>query len=394
MSRAAVLLGLVLLAGAAEGDWPGKRGPQDDWTAPAPAGFPGSGIREVWRRGLGVGSSGVAVAGGALVSLGNADNQDSVWCLNAATGAERWRVRYPAKPEPRGYEGGPNATPTIVDGRVYTISRQGLLLCLAVADGREVWRRDLVADERIRQPNYGFACSPLVRDGLVVLNVGTHGRAYDAATGALRWESGGRADGYASAVPALVGGVSAVLTQTRAAVSAARLADGQLLWNCPWPVKHAVADPLPLGDRIFATHAYGSGSILIGLADGGRIAGFPTSCFLGLLYPPVRVGDHLYGSSGDKNVGDLRCLALDGTVRWSDPTLDAGNCIAVGGTIVMLTRHGVLAAIAADPQHFRLLWRAQVLSGTCWTIPAYAGGRLIVRDADGNLASLEPVQGQ
>lgn len=387
------LLPLAALAAAGEGDWPGKRGPHDDWTAEAPAGFPGSGARVVWRAHVGTGSSGVAVAGGALVTLGNQDNQDAVICLDAASGAERWRIRYPAKLEARGYEGGPNAAPTIAGDRVYTLSRQGRLLCLALADGREIWRRDLTA-EQVRQPNYGFACAPVVCDGLVVLNIGSHGRTYDAVSGAPRWDSGPRADGYASVGLAMIAGERAVLVFTRAAVSAARLADGRPLWSQPWPVQHAVADPLPLDGRVLATHAYGSGSILLDLASGERDRAFPVTAFAGLLYPPVRIGDHLYGSSGDKNAGDLRCLALDGRLRWSDPTLEAGNCIAVGAFVVVLTRHGSVAVVEASPERFRLRWRSQVLPGTCWTNPACAGGRIIVRDADGNLASLEPVQGQ
>lgn len=391
--RGLVLLLLAACAAAADSDWPGKRGPHDDWTAPAPPGFPGSGVRVVWRGRVGTGSSGVAVAGGVLVTLGNEDAQDAVRCLDAATGAERWRVRYPAKLEARGYEGGPNACPSIVGDRVFTLSRQGLLLCLALADGRELWRRDLVA-ERVPQPNYGFACAPVVADGLVLLSIGSHGRAYDAASGAPRWDSGARADGYASVSLAVIAGERAALVFTRTAVSAARLADGKPLWSQPWGVKHAVADPLVLGGRVLVTHAYGSGSILLDLATGERDRAFPQTAFAGLLYPPVRIGDHLYGSSGDKNAGDLRCLGLDGALRWSDPTLEAGNCIAVGAWVVILTRHGTLAVVEADPARFRLRWQSRILTGTCWTNPVSAGGRLIVRDADGNLASLEPVQGQ
>ncbi|MEK7414981.1 MAG: PQQ-binding-like beta-propeller repeat protein [Planctomycetota bacterium] len=388
-----ILIAIFSVTVAGESDWPGKRGPRDNWSTDAPVGFPGTGVRVAWRAQVGTGSSGVAVVGNALVTIGNQDNQDSVCCFDTVTGGERWRVRYPAKLEERGYEGGPNANPTIVGDRVFTLSRQGLLLCLALADGHEVWRHDLVAD-RVPQPNYGFSSAPVLADGLVVLNIGAHGRAFDAASGVLRWESGLRADGYSSAVVAMIGNERAVLIFSRTAVSAARLADGKKLWSQPWAVKHAVADPLLVGERVLVTHAYGSGSILLDLATGERERAFPQMCFAGLLYPPVRIGEHLYGSSGDKNAGDLRCLSLDGTVRWRDHTLESGNSIAVGNWLVMLTRHGTLAVIEASAERFQLRWRSQLLSGTCWTHPVCAGGRLIVRDADGNLVSLDIIQGQ
>lgn len=391
--RSALLLFAALLA--AGEDWPGKRGPCDDWTAPAPAAFPGRGGHEAWRRQVGAGCSGIAVAQGLAITVGNAGGSDTVWALDAATGAERWRVSYPQRLEPRGYEGGPNATPLIADGRVVVCSRQGRLLCLALVDGRELWCRELTADG-VRQPNYGFSSAPVVRDGVLALNIGTHGRAYALADGRPLWQSGAVADGYATPAFADIGGAPAVLTFTRAAVSAARLADGTRLWSTPWVVKHAIADPLVLGGRVLATHGYGSGSIMLALADGTREAGFPQQAFLGVLYPPVPRDSHLYGSSGDKQTaGEFRCLrAADGAVAWIDTSLGTGACVGVGPYLVFLGRRGLLAVLDADPAACRVRWRLPALTATCWTIPSVAAGRIYARDADGTLLCVEPLQGQ
>jgi len=390
--------GLILLAGvlaAADPGWPGKRGPADDWTAPAAASFPGATARELWRMQIGAGCSGIAVAQGVAITLGNTDNRDTVWCLDSATGAERWRVSYPSRLEPRGYEGGPNTTPCIDGERVYSLSRQGLLLCLALADGRELWRRDVAADG-VRQPNYGFSCSPVVRDGVLMLNIGTHGRAFACTDGRPLWSSGEVADGYASATFASIDGAPSVLTFTRSAVSAARLADGVRLWSTPWTVKHAIADPLVLDGRVLVTHGYGSGSIVLALADGQREAAFPQQAFLGVLYPPIAYRGHLYGSTGDKQTaGEYRCLrAADGKLMWSDTTLGTGASIGVGPYLLVLTRRGFLALIDAAPEAFREHWRIKALPATCWTIPSVAGGRIYARDADGLLVCIEPAQRQ
>jgi outer membrane protein assembly factor BamB len=384
-----------ILAAVEPDTWPGKRGPTDDWTAPAHANFPGTGARELWRAQVGTGSSGIAIGQGVAITLGNAADTDTIRCLEAGSGKERWAVAYPSRCEPRGYEGGPNATPCLLGDRVYSLSRQGLLLCLALADGRQIWRRDLLTDG-VRQPNYGFSCAPVISHGMLLLNVGTHGRAYSCEDGRPLWNSGDRADGYSTVTIGLAGGGPAVFTFTRTAVSAANLADGRLLWSFPWPVKHAVADPLLLGERVLVTHGYGSGTIVLGREDGVREAGFPTDAFLGVLYPPVHIDGHLYGSTGDKQTaGEFRCIrSQDGAIIWSDTTLGTGSCVAVGRHLVFLGRRGLLAVLDASPAGLREHWRMQALPATCWTIPSVAGGRIYVRDADGLLLCLEPIQGQ
>ncbi len=383
------------LASAESDAWPGKRGPSDDWTTGATPSFPGTGAKERWRINVGTGSSGIAIAQGVAVTVGNAADTDTIRCFDVLTGAVRWVVSYPSRCEPRGYEGGPNATPCIQGDRLYSLSRQGLLLCLALADGRQIWRRDLLADG-IRQPNYGFSCAPVISQGMLLLNIGTHGRAFACEDGRPLWNSGDRADGYSTISVGEVGGRPAAFIFTRTAVSAAGVADGRLLWTFPWPVKHAVADPLLLGERVLVTHGYGSGTVVLGRENGLREAGFPQNAFLGVLYPPVHVDGHLYGSTGDKQTaGEFRCIrSLDGMVAWSDTSLGTGCCIAVGRHLVFLGRRGLLAILDASPVAFREHWRMQALPATCWTIPSVAAGRIYIRDADGLLLCLEPIQGQ
>jgi outer membrane protein assembly factor BamB len=65
--------------------------------------------------------------------------------------------------------------------------------------------------------------------------------------------------------------------------------------------------------------------------------------------------------------------------------------LVMGPNILVLTDDGLLALIAADPTGCRELGRARVCSAN-WCNPAYADGRLYLRDgmkATGNLYCLE-----
>jgi len=57
------------------------------------------------------------------------------------------------------YEGGPNSTPTVDGGRVYTLSRRGHVFCLDAAKGTRLWNMRLA----IKPPTWGLAGSPLVQ---------------------------------------------------------------------------------------------------------------------------------------------------------------------------------------------------------------------------------------
>ena len=78
--------------------------------------------------------------------MGNTGNKDTVYCFDAVTGEEKWNYPYPAPLAPKMYEGGPNATPTVKDGRVYTFAKNGLAICLDVTNGKVLWSKDLPKD--------------------------------------------------------------------------------------------------------------------------------------------------------------------------------------------------------------------------------------------------------
>lgn len=88
------------MPGAASFDWPAWRGASRDsistqtnlnWSALAKP-------KVLWRGAVGKGFSSFAVVAGKVYTLGNTDDQDTVFCLDAATGQEIWKHSYPVQP--------------------------------------------------------------------------------------------------------------------------------------------------------------------------------------------------------------------------------------------------------------------------------------------------------
>ncbi|NDC79216.1 MAG: alcohol dehydrogenase, partial [Chitinophagia bacterium] len=124
----AVGLSLECPTGLFGADWPQYRGPQHDgvsretidvgsWAQAAP--------RRLWKASVGIGFSGVTVSGGRVFTTGNnglkKGGQDTVYCLDEATGRQIWAFSYPQDLDPKYYDGGPGATPTVVGDKVFIV---------------------------------------------------------------------------------------------------------------------------------------------------------------------------------------------------------------------------------------------------------------------------------
>jgi len=66
------------------------------------------------------------------------------------------------------YEAGPRATPTVYQGKVYTLGARGHLFCLDAANGRVLWKKDLVKQYDARLPRWGASAAPLVEGALPI----------------------------------------------------------------------------------------------------------------------------------------------------------------------------------------------------------------------------------
>ena len=156
---------LLVVSAALADDWPQWRGPKRDavWRETKIVDSLPATPRYVWRVPVGGGFAGPAVADGRVfvfdrvLGKGEGDpvNQwnitdpveggERILCLDQKTGKRLWHHAYPCRYQ-ISYPSGPRATPTVSDGRVYTVGAMGDLLCLDTKSGEVAWSKNYVRD--------------------------------------------------------------------------------------------------------------------------------------------------------------------------------------------------------------------------------------------------------
>jgi outer membrane protein assembly factor BamB len=356
--------------------------------------WPDEGPKRLWKASVGMGFSSMTVSHGRVYTMGNdGDATDTVWCLDAATGAPIWKHSYPCPLDPKFYEGGTSSTPTVDDDRVYSISRKGNLFCLDAATGRVIWSKNLPEDLGCEIPTWGFAGSALVEGDLLILNVGTAGLGLDKKTGAVVWHSGKGAPGYSTPVPFNSGAKHLVVFTASQTIEALNPKEGKTAWRLPWKTQYDVnaPDAVISGDKIFISSGYGHGSELLDISHGKPTVVWENKEFRNHINSSVLWKGYLYGVDDVSNTKyELKCVAFDtGEVKWAEPKFGKGSLIIADGKIIGLSDKGELYVIEPTPAGFKPISHAQVLGGKCWTTPVLANGRIYCRNSKGDLVCLD-----
>ncbi len=376
-------------------DWPQYRGPNIDGISPAKGLFANlkDGPAQVWKAQVGIGCSTVVVADGLAYTSGNTKDVDTLFAFDAATGkpAAGWtNYAFPEKLDPNFYDGGPSASPTVTGGVVYGLSRSGRAYAVDAKTGKEKWAVDLATQTGAKPPTWGFTSSPRLIDGKLFLSVGRTGTALDPATGAVLWKSGTEPAGYASVVPAQVGGAPHLLIFASKSLSLVAPADGKVAWEIPWTSQYDTnaADPIVVGTQAFFSSLGDKGNAGSGVYELSATGAKPvwsSKILKTKLSPAVKVGDHLYGI----DAGKLACVAWKtGEKSWDKTGFGEGGLVAAEGKLVALTENGELVIIEANPAAYTEVTRGGVISKRTWTPPTIANGLVYVRNIKGAVAAV------
>lgn len=387
----------------AAADWPQWRGPARDGLAPDTGWnklWPADGPPRLWLARVGTGVSSPVVAAGRVYVTGNAGaDRDQILALDLVTGVELWRHSLPAAstnhPMPI-VPNGPAATPTVADGRVYVLSREGEFRALDAATGELRWRVDLLADLGGKRPVYGYAQSPLVADGRVYLDVGGSGgstTALDAVTGAVLWRAGDGEAGYSAARRFTHDGAELVAMFKGEALSVFEADSGRERWRWPASTRDFVntATPVFLGPDIFISNSGTNAATLVGPGpDGPRVRW--TSPELSLLFnnAVLRHGRLHAFHELRRGVNEFNCLdAATGRKLWTSDAVPLGTFVLSDGHWLFLTRESEVVLAPAEAEGLQPAARFQALGGRTYATLALAGGVLVVKNNAGEVAAFD-----
>ena len=382
---------------ATAADWPQFLGPQRDGKAPADAALlkdvPDDGWKVLWKRECGAGFAGPVVSGGKVVLFHRVGDQHVVEAMDAQSGKVLWKTEWPsAYKDDFGFDEGPRSCPTVEDGVVYCYGADGSLAALQLADGKELWRKDLAAELTSEKGFFGRCCAPLVTETLVLLAAGGDGAgvaAFDRKTGALKWKALKDEAGYASPILMQPPQGPRAVFFTREGVAGIVPDTGKVAFTEHFRAKmHAsvnAASPVAVdATHVFTSACYDVGAAVWEIGKDDKLtatwrAGDKLDCHYST---PVLVDGNLYGFHGRQEAGQqLRCVtAKDGTVRWSAP-LAAGHVIACGSRLVVLTEGGeLILTTASSDKAPPLTARGEILRGGHRAPPALANGLLFAKD--------------
>ena len=388
----AVLFGTVSgLPSYCEGtDWLGWRGPdrmgvssETGWLAT----FPEEGPKQIWKASVGLGCSSVSVKGNRVLTMGNQNDVDTVYCLDARTGNPIWKYTYNCPTAADQFEGGPGATPTIDGDRVYTFSRSGHLFCFDLNTGKVIWSKQAMKDWSAERPTWGFACSPLIL-GDKVLMAADSVLAFEKATGKIIWKTEKIGANYSSPVEFNYQGKSCIAIFCPAGLIVFETVTGKEVLRHPWKTSYDVnaATPIILGNEIFVSSGYNRGCSLILLEGNKATTVWENKNMRNHFNSCVFWKGYLYGFDEQ----DLKCIEKEtGRVMWSKRGLGKGSLMIADDKLIIQSERGVLAIAEATPNAYQEISSAQVLDGRCWIVPVLSNKRLYCRNNVGDMVCLD-----
>jgi outer membrane protein assembly factor BamB len=379
---------------ATEADWPGFRGAERDgilhgvaldrdWAMHPP--------KELWRRRVGPGWSSFCVIRDYAFTQEQRGEQEAVTCFEIATGREVWVHEDQARFEEVVAGAGPRSTPTFEGGKLYTLGGSGKLNCLDAVTGKTIWSRDMAADAGAKPPQWGFACSPLVTQGTVIVFAGGEGKAalaYDALTGDLRWTGGQGKHTYSSPHLWNAGGVEQALAVSDFGLEAFDPATGNVLWQHEWVLSgiFRVVQPGVADDgRLLIGTGMGNGTRLVSVRGGGsqwQATEEWTSIDMKPYFNDYIVHEgFLYGFDHDI----FACIDLEtGKRKWKKGRYGHGQALLVADSslLVVVTEKGEVVLLESNPKKHAELGRFQAFEGKTWNHPVIHSDKLLVRNGE------------
>ena len=194
---------------------------------------------------------------------------------------------------------------------------------------------------------------------------------------------------HATPIIGEVQGVKQVIFFTQEGLVAVTPDAGDVLWRYEFPFKvSTAASPVIFEDIVYCSAGYGVGAGAVKVEKDG--SGLKATEIwrtendnINHWSTPVVKDGFLYGMFSFKEYGKgpLACVDIrTGKMKWKEAGFGPGNVIlSADGELVILSDKGEIVLVDANPDSYKELARADVLSGKCWSTPSLTDGKIYAR---------------
>jgi len=424
VKTATVILAFCICSVSALGDdWPQWLGPQRDsiWREKGIVEtFPKQGLEANWRVPIAGGYAGPAVANGKVfvtdylresgdpvnraTKRTRLEGRERVLCFRDGDGSLAWKHEYEC-PYNVSYPAGPRTTPTVADGKVYTLGTMGNLCCLDADTGNLLWSIDFTKRYNIETPLWGFTGHPLVDGNKLICLVGGEGSvavALDKDTGRELWSSLSAPEpGYCPPIIVDAGRRRQLIIWHATAINGLDPESGKVYWSVPLKPNYgmSIATPRKSGNHLFASGIGHQAALLTLDSDQPRAEvawrGDNQTAVYCANSTPLIDDNVIYGVCHD---GELRAVELStGRRLWETYAATTGTRPAPYATAFIVKHEdryflfnekGDLILARLSPDGYQEIGRFNVLeptgnsfgrTGLVWSHPAFANQSIYAR---------------
>jgi outer membrane protein assembly factor BamB len=372
--------------------------------------WPDTGPPVLWSRPLGTGHSAILAEDGRLYTMYRAGNgrarqgpwepEETVVALDAATGKTLWEHKYPSRREDFSFGAGPHSTPLLVGDRLFTIGTNKQLFAFDKKSGKILWSHDLIKDfgshELLIRPvvKTGYGCSPIAYRDTIICSVGGPGQsvmAFRQSDGAVVWKSGDFLTSEAPPIMIEMAGRPQLVVFGGGTVNGLDPNNGKVLWSTPHDPGNDLNCSTPLwgpDNILFVSSAYRAGSRAIQLTQSGTATHADELWFTNrvrfMFLNAVRLGDYIYGTTGDFGPAFLTALNIKtGQAAWQHRGFGRASLVYADGKAIIMDEDGDLALARIAPEGVTVLAEAKkVFETVSWTVPTLVGTTLYARDRE------------
>ena len=379
----------------------------------------------VWHKQIGTSYGAPTVANGRVFIFARHGRTARLTCMESTTGNELWRFEYPTDYEDMyGYNNGPRCCPVVDDDRVYIFGAEGMLHCVRVSDGEELWKVDTTTQFHVVQNFFGIASTPAIEGELLIVQIGgsppgspkdiwaANGRpepnrsgivAFNKHTGEVVYQIADELASYASPVFSTIDGRRWGFAFLRGGLVGFEPASGEIDFHYPWrhPKIESVnaSSPVVAGNHVFISESYGIGSSVLKVyPDGYEVVwkdrAIRRNKSLALHWnTAIHHDGYLYACSGQHpNGAELRCVELKtGKVAWSQRVDERASLLWVNNYFIYLGEYGRLMLLKCTPEKLEVISEVaslrdenskQLVKYPAWAAPVLANGYLYIRGKD------------